>query len=90
MGYSDADWCLRMAAVFLLGAAMFSAIPPLQMQALDSSESGKSMVSSCNIAAFNLGNAGGAWFGGCCSPPASLSHIPLAGACLTASGLDYR
>lgn len=76
------------AAVFLLGAAMFSTIPPLQMQALDSSESGKSMVSSCNIAAFNLGNAGGAWFGGLLlASGVSLSHIPLAGACLTASGL---
>ncbi|MCS5880869.1 hypothetical protein LNP17_14190 [Klebsiella variicola subsp. variicola] len=29
------------AAVFLLGAAMFSTIPPLQMRALDSSETGK-------------------------------------------------
>lgn len=75
------------AAVFLLGAAMFSTIPPLQMQALDSSETGKSMVSSCNIAAFNLGNAAGAWFGGLLlTAGVSLSHIPLAGACLTASG----
>lgn len=63
------------AAVFLLGAAMFSTIPPLQMQALDSSETGKSMVSSCNIAAFNLGNAAGAGLVGCCSPPASPSRI---------------
>ncbi|WOO59232.1 MFS transporter [Klebsiella quasipneumoniae] len=69
------------AAVFLLGAAMFSTIPPLQMQALDSSESGKSMVSSCNIAAFNLGNAGGAWFGGLLlASGVSLSHSP--GRCL--------
>lgn len=75
------------AAVFLLGAAMFSTIPPLQMQALDSSETGKSMVSSCYIAAFNLGNAAGAWFGGLLlTAGVSLSHIPLAGACLTASG----
>lgn len=75
------------AAVFLLGAAMFSTIPPLQMQALDSSETGKSMVCSCNIAAFNLGNAAGAWFGGLLlTAGVSLSHIPLAGACLTASG----
>ncbi|HDF2344855.1 TPA: MFS transporter [Klebsiella variicola] len=75
------------AAVFLLGAAMFSTIPPLQMQALDSSETGKSMVSSCNIAAFNLGNAAGAWFGGLLlTAGVSLSHISLAGACLTASG----
>lgn len=74
-------------AVFLLGMAMFSTIPPLQVQALDSSDISKSMVSSCNIAAFNLGNAAGAWFGGLLiTYGVSLSHIPLAGALLTATG----
>lgn len=73
--------------VFLLGMAMFSTIPPLQVQALDSSDISKSMVSSCNIAAFNLGNAAGAWFGGLLiTYGVSLSHIPLAGALLTATG----
>lgn len=75
-------------AIFLLGTAMFSTIPPLQLQALDSSEISKSMVSSCNIAAFNLGNAVGAWFGGLLlTYGVVLSHIPLAGALLTAIGL---
>ncbi|CDG22314.1 Inner membrane transport protein ydhP [Xenorhabdus poinarii G6] len=75
-------------AIFLLGMAMFSTIPPLQVQALDSSEISKSMVSSCNIAAFNLGNAAGAWFGGLLiTYGVSLSHIPLAGALLTTTGL---
>ncbi|WP_426577960.1 MFS transporter [Xenorhabdus stockiae] len=75
-------------AVFLLGIAMFSTIPPLQIQALDSSETSKSMVSSCNIAAFNLGNATGAWIGGLLlAYGVSLSYIPLAGALMTAIGL---
>ncbi|WNJ97266.1 MFS transporter [Vibrio ruber] len=75
-------------AIFLLGMAMFSTIPPLQVQALDSSEISKSMVSSCNIAAFNLGNAIGAWFGGLLiTYGVSLSHIPFAGALLTSIGL---
>ncbi|MCC3735926.1 MFS transporter [Rouxiella badensis] len=39
-------------AIFLLGMAMFSTIPPLQVQALDSTEKSKSIVSSFNIAAF--------------------------------------
>ncbi|EPK7361144.1 MFS transporter [Citrobacter braakii] len=74
-------------AVFLLGMAMFSTIPPLQVQALDSSDISKSIVSSCNIAAFNLGNAAGAWFGGLLiTYGVSLSHIPLAGALLTGTG----
>jgi DHA1 family inner membrane transport protein len=75
-------------AVFLLGMAMFSTIPPLQVQALDSSKTSKSMVSSCNIAAFNLGNAAGAWLGGLLlAYGVSLSHVPLAGAFMTAIGL---
>ncbi|EPC4825024.1 MFS transporter [Salmonella enterica] len=74
--------------VFLLGVTMFSTIPPLQVQALDSSEISKNMVSSCNIAAFNLGNAVGAWFGGLLiTYGVSLSLIPLAGALLTTVGL---
>ncbi|OIN37448.1 arabinose transporter permease [Salmonella enterica subsp. enterica serovar Sarajane] len=74
--------------VFLLGVTMFSTIPPLQVQALDSSEISKNMVSSCNIAAFNFGNAIGAWFGGLLiTYGVSLSLIPLAGALLTTIGL---
>ena len=74
--------------VFLLGMAMFSTIPPLQVQALDSSEISKSMISSCNIAAFNLGNAAGAWVGGVLiTSGVTLSNIPFAGAVLTAIGL---
>lgn len=50
--------------VFLLGVAMFATIPPLQMQALESSDKAPTLISACNIAAFNLGNAVGAWVGG--------------------------
>ncbi len=71
----DSDAARRLRGGVSAGAAMFSTIPPLQMQAPDSSESGKSMVSSCNIAAFNLGNAGGARFGGLLlASGVSLSH----------------
>ncbi|RQW64652.1 MFS transporter [Vibrio viridaestus] len=75
-------------AVFLLGTAMFATIPPLQVQALDSTQQSKSMISSCNIAAFNLGNAVGAWFGGILIAfGVSLLNIPIAGAFLTLVGL---
>jgi DHA1 family inner membrane transport protein len=58
----------RIAAVLfvgLLGAAGFATVPPLQLWVLEKAEgAGQSLASSFNIAAFNLGNALGAWVGG--------------------------
>jgi len=58
----------RIAAVFfvgLFGAAAFATVPPLQMWVLEkASGAGRNLASSLNIAAFNLGNAIGAWLGG--------------------------
>lgn len=49
----------------LLGAAGFATVAPLQMWVLSKVEgAGQSLASSFNIAAFNLGNAIGAWVGG--------------------------
>ncbi|MHB8848388.1 MAG: MFS transporter [Burkholderiales bacterium] len=50
--------------IFLFGVATFATITPLQLQVM--AEAGKAPVlaSAFNIAAFNLGNAGGAWIGG--------------------------
>jgi len=51
--------------VGLLGAAAFATVPPLQMWVLEKAHgAGQSLASSFNIAAFNLGNAIGAWLGG--------------------------
>jgi DHA1 family inner membrane transport protein len=55
------------AVVFtgLLGAAAFATVSPLQLRVLQKAEgAGQSLASSLNIAAFNLGNALGAWMGG--------------------------
>jgi DHA1 family inner membrane transport protein len=52
-------------AVGLFGAAAFSTVPPLQMWLLEKADgAGQGLASSFNIAAFNLGNAIGAWLGG--------------------------
>jgi len=49
----------------LLGAAGFATVAPLQMWVLSKAVgAGQSLASSFNIAAFNLGNAIGAWAGG--------------------------
>ena len=48
-----------------LGIASFATVAPLQMRVLDkASGAGQNLASSLNIAAFNLGNAIGAWVGG--------------------------
>ncbi|MBN9457864.1 MAG: MFS transporter [Bosea sp.] len=52
-------------AAFMLGAAAFATVPPLQMWVLQQAGgAGQGLASSLNIAAFNLGNALGAWLGG--------------------------
>ncbi|TPN77628.1 MFS transporter [Mesorhizobium sp. CU2] len=52
-------------AVGLLGAAAFATVAPLQMWVLEKAQgAGQGLASSFNIAAFNLGNAIGAWLGG--------------------------
>lgn len=56
---------LAVIFVGLLGAAAFATVAPLQMWVLDRAQgAGQSLASSFNIAAFNLGNAVGAWLGG--------------------------
>ena len=52
-------------AAFTLGAAAFATVAPLQMWVLQQAGgAGQGLASSLNIAAFNLGNAFGAWLGG--------------------------
>lgn len=76
-------------SVGLLGAAGFATVPPLQMRVLEKAQgAGQSLASSFNIAAFNLGNALGAWFGGLViSQGPGLAAVPLAAALVTLSGL---
>jgi len=51
--------------VALLGIAAFATVSPLQLRVLEkASGAGQNLASSLNIAAFNLGNALGAWVGG--------------------------
>ncbi|KWT82860.1 MULTISPECIES: MFS transporter [unclassified Variovorax] len=55
------------AALFVgvLGIAAFATVAPLQLRVLEKAAgAGQNLASSLNIAAFNLGNALGAWVGG--------------------------
>ncbi|MFJ6701115.1 MFS transporter [Streptomyces sp. NPDC091272] len=46
------------------GAIGFATVPPLQMRVMQKAEGAPALASAANIAAFNLGNALGAWLGG--------------------------
>ncbi|PTM40207.1 MFS transporter [Bosea sp. 124] len=75
-GFAFHDRIGAVIAAFGLGAAAFATVAPLQMWVLQQAGgAGQGLASSLNIAAFNLGNAFGAWLGG-----VVISHGPgLAG-----------
>ncbi len=75
--------------VGLLGAAAFATVAPLQLRALEKAgPAGRNLASSLNIAAFNLGNALGAWIGGVTiDHRPGLAALPLVAAAITALGL---
>ncbi|HEX9391131.1 MAG TPA: MFS transporter [Usitatibacteraceae bacterium] len=52
------------ATIFVWGIAAFATVPGLQMRVVDQARQAPTLASTLNIAAFNLGNAGGAWLGG--------------------------
>jgi DHA1 family inner membrane transport protein len=65
MGFALHNQIAAVVFVGLLGATGFATVAPLQMWVLQKAEgAGQSLASSLNIAAFNLGNALGAWIGG--------------------------
>jgi DHA1 family inner membrane transport protein len=60
----EAPWS-AVLFVALLGIAAFATVAPMQLRVLEkASGAGQNLASSLNIAAFNLGNALGAWVGG--------------------------
>jgi len=73
----------------LLGAAGFATVAPLQMRVLQQAEgAGQNLASSLNIAAFNLGNALGAWLGAkVVASSLGLDALGWVGALLTLVGL---
>jgi DHA1 family inner membrane transport protein len=75
--------------VGLLGVAAFATVAPLQLRVLEKAgTAGQSLASSLNIAAFNLGNALGAWIGGVTIDHGpGLAALPLVAAAVTTLGL---
>lgn len=77
------------ALIGLLGAAAFSTVAPLQLWVLQKAgPAGQTLASSLNIAAFNLGNALGAWAGGVTLDRGpGLAALPWVAAGITTLGL---
>lgn len=80
---------VAMAYVVALGAVAFATVAPMQMRVLQQAgPDGAGLASSLNIAAFNLGNALGAWVGGLVlASGLGLLSVGWAAAALTAAGL---
>ncbi|CNI99697.1 MFS transporter [Yersinia mollaretii] len=74
--------------LFLWSAAAFSAVPALQINVVAYGKKAPNLVSTLNIAAFNVGNALGAWVGGVViARGLGLTAVPLAAAGLAVIGL---
>jgi MFS transporter, DHA1 family, inner membrane transport protein len=89
MGFAVGSEVTAVAFVALLGAGAFCTVAPLQLRVLSKAEgAGQNMASSLNIAAFNLGNALGAWLGGVVIDHGpGLARLPFVAACMTLVGL---
>jgi len=75
--------------VFLLGAAAFGIVPGLQLRVVDKSKGAPNLASAFNIAAFNVGSAGGAYLGGVVVDSRfGLNAVPLVAALVTAVAIS--
>ncbi|HXP01677.1 MAG TPA: MFS transporter [Luteibacter sp.] len=74
--------------VFVWGIAAFATVAPLQSRVVHVAGDAPNLASTLNIAAFNLGNAGGAWLGGVVLAAGyAMPVVSLAGAAVTVAGL---
>ncbi|MFC4763952.1 MFS transporter [Dyella koreensis] len=79
---------MAIVTVFVWGVAAFATVPPLQMRVVQQAVDGPHLASTLNIAAFNLGNAIGAFIGGVVIDAGlGLPVLGIAGAVVTVLGL---
>ncbi|WP_433310797.1 MFS transporter [Micromonospora chersina] len=79
---------LTVVSLLLMGAFGFATVPPLQMRIMRYARRAPTLASGANIAAFNVGNALGAWLGGLTIDAGLGFTAPIwAGAGLTLVGL---
>lgn len=74
--------------VFLFGVTAFGMVPCLQLRVVRTAEGAPNLASIFNIAAFNVGSAGGAYLGGMVLRSSlGLGAVPWVGASVTAASL---
>ncbi|WP_426309807.1 MFS transporter [Cellulosimicrobium sp. E-16] len=79
---------MTVVSLVLMGAFGFATVPGLQMRVMSYAQAAPTLASGANIAAFNVGNALGAWIGGLTIAAGLGFTSPLwAGAAMTAVGL---
>lgn len=84
---SHAAW-LAEITLFLWAMAAFATVPELQINVVLHGKEAPNLVSTLNIAAFNVGNALGAWVGGTVIDRGfGLTAVPVAAAALAVVGL---
>lgn len=72
----------------LWGLLTFAMATPLQMRVIDTAPEAPNLVATLNQGAFNLGNAGGAWFGSIAlGAGVTYRSLPWLGAALGVLGL---
>jgi DHA1 family inner membrane transport protein len=82
------DTVAAIVTVFVWGVAAFATVAPLQMRVVQQASEGPHLASTLNIAAFNLGNAIGAFIGGAMiNMNLGLPAVSIAGAVVTVLGL---
>jgi DHA1 family inner membrane transport protein len=87
-GLTNENKIASIIGVGLLGMAAFATVPPLQMRVLEKATGAPNLASSVNIAAFNLGNAAGAWLGGLTIDHGPGLHaVPYVAAILPVAGI---
>ncbi|MBM7821494.1 DHA1 family inner membrane transport protein [Cellulosimicrobium cellulans] len=79
---------MTVVSLVLMGAFGFATVPGLQMRVMSFAQGAPTLASGANIAAFNVGNALGAWIGGLTiAAGLGFTSPPWAGAAMTAVGL---
>ncbi|MDB5068812.1 MAG: transporter [Chloroflexi bacterium] len=77
---------LTVALLFAWGATGFALVPALQARVVSIAGPGSMLASTLNIAAFNVGIAGGSAIGGAMVSAGGLRLTPLVGAAITLAG----
>jgi len=86
--WTSHDTWLAEITLFLWAIATFATVPALQINVLAHGKNAPNLVSTLNIAAFNVGNALGAWVGGVVIGGGfGLTIVPVAAAGLAVIGL---